>query len=204
MSNLDKNLSNKSKILISGLTGFVGTNLHSYLKERFVIQGLSRTNSESFISYSDLNKSLLDQSKVFVHLAGKAHDLKNVSNDFEYFEVNTDLTKKLFNDFVESDCEVFIYMSSVKATADEVEGILDENHKSNHGVCKKPIAFGGGSLEYDVVPGNASNSILHARMNSDQPGDRMPEIGRSLIHEEGVLLIESWINSLPAESCSTP
>lgn len=131
MSNPDKNLSDKSKILISGLTGFVGINLQSYLKEEFVIQGLSRSNSESFISYSDLNKSLLDDSKVFVHLAGKAHDLKNVSNDSEYFEVNTDLTKKLFNEFLESDCEVFIYMSSVKATADEVEGMLDENHNSN-------------------------------------------------------------------------
>lgn len=79
-----------------------------------------------------------------------------------------------------------------------------ENHKSNHGVCKKPIAFGGGALEYDVVPGDAINSILHARMNSDQPGDRMPEIGRGLVHEEGVRLIEAWINSLPTESCSNP
>lgn len=79
-----------------------------------------------------------------------------------------------------------------------------DNHKSHHGVCKKPIAFGGGALEYDVVPGKAVNSILHARMDSDKPGDRMPEIGRSLIHEEGVRLIEAWINSLPAESCSNP
>ena len=40
--------------------------------------------------------------------------------------MNTVLTKSLFNQFLKSDCEVFIYMSSVKAAADEVEGELTE------------------------------------------------------------------------------
>ena len=68
----------------------------------------------------------MDDSKAFIHLAGKAHDLKKTSDDAAYFEVNTELTKKLFDQFLQSDCEVFIYMSSVKAAADEVEGVLTE------------------------------------------------------------------------------
>ena len=71
-----------------------------------------------------------------------------------------------------------------------------------HGVCKKPVAYGGGSLAYDVVPGQPDDSILHFRMASDKPGDRMPEIGRSLVHQEGVALIHEWIKRLPAASCS--
>ncbi len=71
-----------------------------------------------------------------------------------------------------------------------------------HGTCKQPIAYGGGALGYDVVPGKPDNSIMHFRMNSTAPGDRMPEIGRSLVHEEGAALIYEWIKRLPAAGCS--
>jgi nucleoside-diphosphate-sugar epimerase len=61
-----------------------------------------------------------------VHLAGKAHDLKKTSNDAEYFEVNFELTKKLYDQYLKSDARQFIYISSVKAVADSVDGILSE------------------------------------------------------------------------------
>lgn len=76
-----------------------------------------------------------------------------------------------------------------------------DTEPSKHGVCKKPVAYGGGALSYDVVPGDAQNSILHFRMASTQPGDRMPEIGRSAQHQEGVALIAEWINRLTAPTC---
>ncbi|MGZ9898764.1 parallel beta-helix domain-containing protein [Shewanella gaetbuli] len=72
----------------------------------------------------------------------------------------------------------------------------------SHGTCKSPVAYGGGSLGYDIVPGKPAESILHFRMESNNPGDRMPEIGRSLSHSEGVALISEWIKRLPAASCS--
>ena len=111
------------KILITGSTGFVGVNLTNYLKDTFDSLGISRDISKTeakSITYKELQKSVLDDSKAFIHLAGKAHDLKKTSDDAAYFEVNTELTKKLFDQFLQSDCEVFIYMSSVKAAADEV------------------------------------------------------------------------------------
>jgi nucleoside-diphosphate-sugar epimerase len=66
-----------------------------------------------------------------VHLAGKAHDLKKTSNDSEYFEVNYELTKKLYDQFLASDTQQFIYISSVKAAADSVNGILSEDEVPN-------------------------------------------------------------------------
>lgn len=75
---------------------------------------------------------------------------------------------------------------------------------TKHGVCKKPVAYGGGSLSYDVVPGDAANSILHFRMASNEPGDKMPEIGRTIVHDEGLALIEAWITSLDSPSCPAP
>ena len=77
--------------------------------------------------FSISSKDKINNSIAFIHLAGKAHDLKGVSNKDEYFEVNTELTKTLYNQFLKSDCDVFIYMSSVKAAADTVVGKLNED-----------------------------------------------------------------------------
>ena len=66
------------------------------------------------------------------------------------------------------------------------------------GVCKPPIAAGrgaGGRL-YSIVPGKADDSILTFRMAITDPGAMMPELGRSLVHEEGLALINAWVNSL--------
>jgi uncharacterized repeat protein (TIGR03806 family) len=66
------------------------------------------------------------------------------------------------------------------------------------GVGKPPVAAGRGSggLKYDIVPGNPRESILFYRINSDDPGVMMPELGKSMIHEEGVELVREWINEM--------
>lgn len=75
-----------------------------------------------------------------IHLTGKAHDLKNVSNPDEYYEVNTELTKKIFDAFLVSEARTFITLSSVKAAADSVNHILTEdvipNPKTHYGKSK--------------------------------------------------------------------
>ena len=119
-------------ICITGITGFVGSNLEEYLilQNKKVI-GVSRNPSGNRTNYENLNLEKRKAIKSFIHLAGKAHDLKKTSEDVEYFQVNTELTKKLFDQFLESTCEVFIYMSSVKAVADEISEILTEEIKPN-------------------------------------------------------------------------
>lgn len=153
------------KILITGLTGFVGVNIEKHLKDRYFLQGISRNKNKVLISYKGLNKEVFDSSKAFIHLAGKAHDLKKTSNDEEYFEVNTELTKKLYDQFLQSTCEVFIYMSSVKATADEVVGVLEETNTS------KPVtAYGKSKLAAETyilskeIPKNKRIYILRPCM----------------------------------------
>jgi nucleoside-diphosphate-sugar epimerase len=118
-------------IAITGSTGFVGHNLVSFLRRKGKrIIGVSRTPCKSHeIKYAEMDSIFWSSIQVFIHLAGKAHDLKKTSNDKEYFDVNTDLTKSLFNKFLQSDCEVFIFMSSVKAAASQVDDWLKEEDK---------------------------------------------------------------------------
>lgn len=69
------------------------------------------------------------------------------------------------------------------------------------GRCKPPIAAGrgsGGHL-YSIVPGSARHSIMSYRMATRDPGSMMPELGRTLVHLDGVELIDSWINTLQGE-----
>jgi len=70
--------------------------------------------------------------------------------------------------------------------------------KTTYGFNKPPVAAGRGSgnLKYDIVAGKPEESIMHYRMASRDPGVMMPELGRSLNHEEGVELVKNWIKSL--------
>ena len=120
-------------IIITGATGFVGRNLVEYLSKSKKIQALS-------VRYVPNQKFILDGDAV-IHLAGKAHDLKKVSNPAEYYESNFELTKQLFDAFIESDASTFIFMSTVKAVADEVADELTEdsipNPKTHYGIAKR-------------------------------------------------------------------
>jgi len=86
--------------------------------------------------------------------------------------------------------------------AADTSGLILDNSQTlaiNRGVCKPPVAAGGGAgnLRYSIVPGQPEESILLYRMRSAKPDEMMPELGRSLIHSEGVDLISRWIAEMP-------
>ncbi len=75
-------------------------------------------------------------------------------------------------------------------------GFTDTQDYSNIGVCVDADTDLGFNLGHIVEPGDARNSVLHFRINSTEPSNRMPLLGRVSIHTEGVELIENWINSI--------
>lgn len=117
------------ELFVTGSTGFVGKNLQEYFK---LYSPEIKFNS---ITRKELNEQKINlnisKSACIIHLAGKAHDLKKTSNPEEYYEVNTKLTENIFDIFLESDAEIFIMLSSVKAAANSVIGILTEEMECN-------------------------------------------------------------------------
>ena len=106
-------------VFITGSSGFVGKSF------------LINFSDEKSILWKRGNEININSVLVVMHLAGKAHDLKKASNADEYYQVNTELTKKVFDAFLASDAKVFITLSSVKSVADEVQGELNEEHIPN-------------------------------------------------------------------------
>jgi len=90
-----------------------------------------------------------------------------------------------------------------KGAADTSGLLLDAATTSTRaiGFCKPPIAAGQGTggRSYAIVPGDPEDSIIVFRMSTSDPGARMPELGRSLVHAEGVSLVSDWIRALPGE-----
>ena len=120
------------KILITGIHGFVGSNLVASLKENHTIYGLDIvspiTKGVSYtFSWEDLDAGQVPEVDAIIHLAGKAHDTKNQAAAEVYFKVNTGLTQKIYDYFLRSSAQKFIFFSTAKAAADRVEGVLTED-----------------------------------------------------------------------------
>lgn len=118
-------------ILITGINGFVGTNFTNSWSKNHTLFGLDiqqpdKEGVERTFGWDNMGK--LPPVDAIVHLAGKAHDTKNQSEAQSYFDINTGLTQRIFDFFMESEAKTFVFFSSVKAAADSVPGdVLTED-----------------------------------------------------------------------------
>lgn len=121
------------KILITGIHGFVGSNLVRALSKEHTIFGLDIIAPEKAgvmktYSWEDLDAERVPEVDGIIHLAGKAHDTKNKAAADVYFKVNRDLTIKVFDYFASHPTiKKFVFFSTAKAAADRVEGVLTED-----------------------------------------------------------------------------
>ncbi len=106
------------KFAIAGISGFLGTNFEKNLPPGTSIFSVPKENFRF-----DFPEDVLG----IINFAGKAHDLKNVSDPTGYYEVNEKYSNRLYDSFLKSNAKVFITISSVKAVADSVDYPLTED-----------------------------------------------------------------------------
>ena len=122
------------KILITGVHGFVGSNLVKELSKEHPIYGLDivspiRKGIRFTFPWDYLDKpGEIPEVDAIIHLAGKAHDTKNQAAAEAYFKVNRDLTIRIFDYFcAHPEIKKFVFFSTAKAAADKVDGVLTED-----------------------------------------------------------------------------
>ena len=122
------------RILITGVHGFVGSNLVKSLSKEHTIFGVDivspiKEGIQFTFRWEHLDMpGQMPEVDAIIHLAGKAHDTKNQSAAESYFKVNRDLTIKIFDYFCSHpNIKKFVFFSTAKAAADRVEGILTED-----------------------------------------------------------------------------
>lgn len=120
-------------ILITGVHGFVGSNLVRYLAGENTIYGLDIIAPEKegvvkTYTWYDLEKGIVPDVDAIIHLAGKAHDTRNQTEAEVYFRINTGLTQTIFDYFLNSEtARKFVFFSTAKAAAEKVPDVLYED-----------------------------------------------------------------------------
>jgi nucleoside-diphosphate-sugar epimerase len=126
-------------VLITGVTGFLGSNLVRYFASNSTIRlfGVSRDREAAEKQFKSFPVVMVDSCSVdmlnrhhidtVIHLAGIAHDLSNQYKEEDYFRVNYEGTVKLYDNFLKSQATRFIFLSSIKAAVDAGQHVIDED-----------------------------------------------------------------------------
>lgn len=170
-------------ILITGIHGFVGSNLVKVLACGNNLYGLDIIAPEKegvvkTFAWDDLDNCTIPAIDAIIHLAGKAHDVRNTSASDVYFNVNTGLTKRIFDWYqANPKAKKFVFFSTAKAAADKVEGVLRED------VTPAPVGpYGESKIQAEnyIISNLGVQGVSRASMSSVFPGTERPANGKEV------------------------
>jgi len=176
-------------ILITGAFGFVGTNISKAIKNEFnphlIAVDILESNNHiynEFVEWKAIDKLEWDNLDAVIHLAGKAHDTKNTTEDKTYFDINLGLTQQIFEYFLKSNARKFIFFSSVKAVADRVKG----EQLTEEDIPNPQTAYGKSKLAAENYILDTLQNLSHnARSGSVLPDKKVYILRPCMIHGPG-------------------
>jgi nucleoside-diphosphate-sugar epimerase len=165
------------RILITGVSGFLGGSLVKHFNEvnDFLLFGTSREPEKArqilkpytVEMLKDSSATTLDEFKIdcVIHLAGIAHDLSGRFRPDDYYRVNFENTRWVYDEFLRSAATGFVFLSSIKAAADSSTTPIDES------VYPQPVTdYGKSKLKAEehivnsVLPGEKQFYIVRPCM----------------------------------------
>lgn len=145
-------------------------------------------------------KGLLDDTNLPVRSERESVSIFN--DDIDLDNIQPEVLEGYAKSWLDINC-AHCHSSGGKASNTNmfVEYTRPFTDRSGHGVCSDPVSGAGAGYQYIIEPGNPARSLLIYRMSTQDSGDRMPPLGRDLIHNEGLALVTKWIESVDG-SCN--
>jgi len=148
-------------------------------------------------TYTDGNKNQLDKWTEIGYLTGYKKEENTTNKIASAFDETSGTLEERAKAYLEVNC-AHCHRREGSANTTGLFLLLREKDPESWGTMKSPVAAGraSGNNLYDVVPGKPDSSILVYRMSENDPEIRMPELGRTIQHEEAVALIRQWITEM--------
>lgn len=159
--------------------------------------GVKPQNLNHNFTFSNGNKNILKKLKEQGYLTSYPTSIVSTVN---YHDASQPLDLRV-RSYIDANCahchqdEARCYYRPVRFPFSQT------NVDSNIGIClvaDEPISP---TLTKIVAPGNFSKSVLHYRISTNDESERMPLLGRTIVHDEGIALIEEWISGL-TQTCN--
>lgn len=131
----------KKKVLITGISGFVGTNLAEYLKtdSQIEVYGVSRNpmaqnhlpaGITEIFSYEEILEDPGHEFDGYVHLAGKVIHNNYDEEEEEFLQVNLHQTRQIFDRFLDDTrASIFIFLSTIHVLTERPGQVIDEEYQ---------------------------------------------------------------------------
>lgn len=149
------------------------------------------------LKYADGIKNQLDKWTEVGYLTGYNKEENQTNKIASAFDEKSGSVEERAKSYLEVNC-AHCHRREGSANTSGLFLLLSEKNPESWGTMKSPVAAGraSGNCLYDVVPGKPDESILVHRITENDPEVRMPELGRSVQHVEGVALIRQWITEM--------
>jgi len=148
-------------------------------------------------TYTDGKKNQLDKWSEVGYLTGYKKEENTNNKIADAFDEKSGTLETRAKSYIEVNC-AHCHRREGSANTTGLFLLLSEKDPESWGLMKSPVAAGRASGDnlYDIVPGKPDESILVYRMSENDPEIRMPELGRTIQHEEAVALIRQWITEM--------
>lgn len=153
--------------------------------------GVKPQNLNHSFAYSSGTMNQLDKMIQMHFLSSKP---QNIVSTIDYNDATQDIDLRL-RSYVDINCAHCHREGSHCDYRPLRLAFSETTNPQNLGLCVEPHEIIDPLMSYINYPSNTAKSVMYFRLSATDQNVRMPLIGRTLVHDEGVAILNEWINS---------